>query len=154
MEELRRTGRTTRMLETAIKHATDGEYVMVYARTWEQARQLLVRCVQVADWDVVNNDELQAKIQLKSGGSISFETVEGNRDSGHFDWRTLRPSHIYPGVPVFTDHYAIEGKIDDVHRQIEHLKNELTPLYGEAARWNEFPVNLPAATDVTTETEE
>ena len=105
-----RTGRTTRMLEAAIEMAKGGEYVAVVARDQEHAKHLQL---QVAG--MTATEPFATKVRI-GDGEITFEAV--TQDT--WNWHSLRHQGMFPTVPVFLDHYAIEGQfghlIEAFHR--------------------------------------
>lgn len=88
MTKLRRTGRTTRMLEHAKKLAREGRAVYVIADNAMDMRRLEAEC---------NEPSL----------GIKFETPHS---PGNFDWETMRLIGAHPNCVVLVDHHAIEDR--------------------------------------------
>lgn len=89
---MRRTGRTTRMLEDAMAMARNGRAVYVIGATKHHADMLRGVAGPAAD-------------QL----GIKFEAA---RESGlgNMDWETMSLQGAHPNCAVLVDHYAIESK--------------------------------------------
>jgi hypothetical protein len=106
----RNTGRTTRMLEAAIESAEGGEYVCVVGRDQQQAKHLQL---QVAG--MTGTEPFATKVRV-GDGTITFEAVTEKT----WNWHLLRHQGMFPTVPVFLDHYALEGQfahiIEAFHR--------------------------------------
>lgn len=111
-----RTGRTTRMLEAAIEKARGGEDVYVVGRNPEQAKYLQL---QVAG--MTGTEPFATRVRV-GDGEITFETVTHES----WNWHTLRHTGMFPTVPVFLDHYALEGQfghiIEAFHRWDEAVE--------------------------------
>ena len=88
------TGRTTRMLEEAIKQAKLGRAVYVVGASAAHARML--------------NDMCSAK----SGAlGIKFETASS---LGNIDWENMRMTGAHPNCVLLVDHFAIESKFSQI----------------------------------------
>ena len=88
METLRATGRTTRLLDDAIKQAEDGKAVYVVTSTMAHSKQL---------------KETMGKDKAENLG-IKFETTT----SVNFDWGHMRVLGSHPNCVFLVDHSAIE----------------------------------------------
>jgi hypothetical protein len=92
VDKQRRTGRTTRMLEEAIRLSSKGHAVYVMGRDPRHAEEL-----QLALEDL-NPPEYHG---------IKFETVES---LPHFDWRRMCLARAHPNCRVLVDHWVIESR--------------------------------------------
>lgn len=97
-EELRQTGRTTRLLEEAKRLASDGRAVYVVAssqRMVEHMREML-------------------------GVPTMGIKIETEHSLGNLDWKTMTLRGAHPNVVVLADHHAIESTfarmLDQLHR--------------------------------------
>jgi len=93
-ETKRGTGRTTRMLEEAIKQAEAGRAVYVVG-----AKANHVWALEEAVKDICGKSA--------SSLGIKFETAH---TVGNFDWKTLTLRGAHPNCVVLVDHYAIEAE--------------------------------------------
>lgn len=103
MDDLRRTGRTKRMLSEARKLAEQGKAVYVVAATEQHALQL----------------EFEAGEEATKLG-IKFETI-GSLRNLDFETLTLRGAH--PNCVVLVDHYAIECRFSRVLEMLHKFDN-------------------------------
>lgn len=91
MQKLRRTGRTTRMLEHAKQLALAGRAVYVIADNERDLRRLEIECFKTGEPNL----------------GIKFETQQS---LGTFDWEQMRLIGAHPNCVVLVDHHAIEDK--------------------------------------------
>jgi hypothetical protein len=107
-DKLRRTGRTTRMLEEAKKLAEGGRAVYIVAANKKHQLQL-------------------AKL-LGDGNPYSCVSgikVETENSLSNFDWETLSLKGAHPNCVVFVDHFAIEEKLSRVLRPFRKAIEEI-----------------------------
>lgn len=86
---MRKTGRTTRMLEEAKRLAESGRAVYVIAANDSHARQLERQA---------GNEYLRLGVKFESPASV-----------GNFDWKELRLLGAHSNCVVLVDHHAIES---------------------------------------------
>ena len=91
MQKLRRTGRTTRMLEHAKQLALAGRAVYVVADNERDSRRMEIECFKTGEPNL----------------GIKFE-VPGSL--GNFVWEEMRLRGAHPNCVVLVDHHAIEDK--------------------------------------------
>jgi len=100
METNRGTGRTTRMLEEAVRLAEANRAVYVVMGNHQQAKTF--------------------ENKMPQGLGIQFETAQS---LSNFDWETLTLPGAHPNCVVLVDHYAIESKfnriLEELHRYDE-----------------------------------
>lgn len=88
---LRKTGRSTRMLNEAKRLNDAGRAVYVIANTESEAMRL--------------SDQFKELTDQPTG--VKFETPGTIR---HFDWETLRPKGAHPNCVFLVDHFVIEQR--------------------------------------------
>jgi hypothetical protein len=88
LEELRYTGRTTRMLEHAKKLDREGRAVYVV---------------------VANMNEI-LRVERLLGADIGGIKVETETSLGNLDWQTMRMLGAHPNCVVLVDHFVIESR--------------------------------------------
>lgn len=93
-DDLRGTGRTTRLLAEATKLAEQGSAVYVVTATTQHARQLEV---------AAGEDAAKLGIKFESMGALS-----------NLDWETLTLRGAHQNCEVLVDHYAIECQFRSV----------------------------------------
>lgn len=97
-EELRQTGRTTRLLESAKRIASEGRAVYVVASTQRMVQHM--------------NEML--------GATTMGIKIETEHSLGNLDWKTMTLRGAHPNVVVLADHYAIESTfarmLEQLHR--------------------------------------
>src|SRR5688572_33456709 len=96
---LRRTGRTTRMLEHAKELALAGRAVYVIADNERDARRLEIECFKTG--------EPNLGIKFETPGSL-----------GNFDWEEMRLTGAHPNCVVLVDHNAIEARFSRLIRML------------------------------------
>src|SRR3990167_9586318 len=111
----RQTGRTTRMLETAIAKAITGEYVQVVGATHTGLSQLASQAEKIAKAHGLQfrrgTDTKVYVADSNNQGEISFITAD----------EALAGTTIAP--PLFIDHYALEIEIAVRYAAaIQHVK--------------------------------
>lgn len=92
MGNLRATGRTTRMLEYAVKQAKAGKRVVIYCDFPSLQNRLLEELVYLADGNLA---------QLP--GNIVFDIINRN-----FDWGILKKQGVRSEIVALVDHATIE----------------------------------------------
>ena len=104
-DNLKQTGRTTRMLKEAYRLASDGRAVYVLACRQNDALKM--------EYDF---DEMYGKGESRRLG-IKFETPGG---LPNFDFSTMRLRGAHPNCCVLVDHYTIESYyariLQELHR--------------------------------------
>ena len=139
-DTLRGSGRTTRMLQEAIKVANGGKNVTVYGANknhikylWSQTKQLLEKDFK----DFKGHFETAVdRIYLPSRsynlGNIFFCTPQEE----YFDWEKWKSKRPDSDI-VFVDHYAIEVGLAkafaEMHRWDEEPSGYIQSLYRETA---------------------
>ena len=96
--ELRRTGRTTRMLAEAKELAKSGRAVYIIAATQAHAR----------DMEVMAGDEMR-DLGIK---------IEVPSSLGNFDWEQMRLWGSHPNCVVLVDHHVIESRYASLLRML------------------------------------
>ena len=113
MEELRQTGRTTRMLEEAKRLTREGRAVYVIAANKNEQ----LRIAKLLGNENPYNNEFGIKIETPD-------------TPGNFNWETLSLIGAHPRCAVLVDHFAIEKHIG--YRLLNELhKFDLTHHRGE-----------------------
>ena len=99
MNDLRQSGRTTRMLQAAIESARAGSHTIVYGASIDHAKSLHSICVSMSDGAVATHDTIRIK-----HGSILFDSVTNE----YFDWFIMGSRTHSKDTVVYVDHRAIE----------------------------------------------
>jgi hypothetical protein len=101
-----RTGRTTRMLEEAIRHALQGKTVHVVAVSETRAEEYLHNTVRKIPEDRVDScvGSPENWIRIKGGEYLHFITKE---EAG-INWNSLKEPDEDQNVIVLIDHFVIE----------------------------------------------
>lgn len=112
---MRRSGKTTRMLNDAVIQARNGRAVYVVADT-----KLLARMLECTLDDMLGEESKKLGIKFESAQSLS-----------NFDWMEMRLYNAHPNCVVLVDHYAIECKfgfvLEMLHRyDIEQDDNDVS----------------------------
>lgn len=117
-ESLRGTGRTTRMLEAAIRKALTGNRVYVYGASIQHARILADMAYRITEEKGLLTERLAVSIFSfpGCGGSMSFETIQG----AGVDY-VMRLQEQQPGTH-FIDHYVLDLEIESLNRHLERTK--------------------------------
>lgn len=123
----RATGRTTRMLEAAVKAAYDGKFVAVICANKMECGRLLIQASNIlrrdeARGETVNNPP---SIRIHGAGVIHFETLP----SVHWDWNARDNPHPMSSIVSIVDHWPVEQRI----AQLEYQIRQLLPL---AHKWD------------------
>jgi len=98
-QQMRQTGRTQRMLESAISQARNDKYVLVICRDNLHREHLIERVLKEPD----SRRAGQEKIYIGKG---SISVVLPN----NFDWREMRRNGSHLSCVVLADHYTIESE--------------------------------------------
>ncbi len=104
-KKYRGTGRTTRMLESAVAEATEGAYVFVAAANINHARLLYSWLVSRMHGQGTNLESAKVYFGAK-GGSV---TVIPIKDVDLQTGKTRFGAH--PDCQMFVDHFAIESEM-------------------------------------------
>lgn len=119
--EQRGTGRTTRMLESAIAAAKAGKYVCVFCGSVAHAR-----AARDSAWEILKRtgDHFKSYSDtppcLKVGkGIMKFECSES---CSGWNWQEMRPVGCHTQVPIFIDHFPVERKIAELEAEIARLQ--------------------------------
>lgn len=114
-DNLRGTGRTTRMLEYAISQAIEGKIVFVYCGTDRQMGDLREQAIRMAEAARLHVDSRWKALMIGSG-SISFGRV-----TARFDWRVMREPGIPEEAVTLVDHYTIETELRSVSEMLHRF---------------------------------
>lgn len=120
--ELRRTGRTQRMLMAALESVRDGGYAFVMCNDKQQSDNVLRRLATMTPGRIAST-----KFYPASGGQLSVETPESVR----FDWDHLHVTGAHSSCRVFVDHYAIEQRFGRLFRIMHEWDLPAVPPAGE-----------------------
>lgn len=102
-EEKRQTGRTTRMLEAAIKTASKGYYVIVICATAHDTEMLAIKTREMLKYHSGGQTKIYSE-SWRPGGQISFDSC--NLDQ--WNWRLLIMTNAHSSCKYYIDHAAIE----------------------------------------------
>ncbi len=105
MKKLRGTGRTTRLINDAIKQAVSGKAVYVLSCTEKQA------------WSL---EKMAGSAGVGLG--IKFESIESI--GGGFCWDNLRVLGSHPNCVFLVDHHVIEQKFETVLNMLHKYDKE------------------------------
>lgn len=107
---LRRTGRTSRMIDHAIDRALWGKYVTMYCDTAHGAKKLSRRIISVLAERKIISGILMDGLKIKIGdGCITSERI-----GPQFDWNSMRSFGVHPSVVSLVDHRAIEQRFPEI----------------------------------------
>lgn len=104
MENLRATGRSTRMLEYAVEQAKTGKRVIIYSDSHRLQNALIDEIVKLSVVLASQVDDRHMRVKLRIAvGEIVFARIDAE-----FDWVLLRGQSVQPEVVTLVDHAAIE----------------------------------------------
>lgn len=131
----RRTGRTTRMLEAAVREARNCTHrVIILAASMEHARNLRIELNKICDREWGG----------RNPGAIEVRSSDAAGDGPSFDWDMGRFRFLPIGSPVFIDHYAGECRIEWLTGEIERLTKQRELVREAAHRYDQIPPEFRA----------
>lgn len=132
-EQLRRTGRTTRLLEAAYHEAEKGNEVFVVTCSATQANRLIEQFIKTYGG---KSDHPTPRVCLRDEDGKEIGSVIFQRPGGTFCWDQMGFFGADPDSPVFVDHYAIEKKyariLEELHRFDVTNEDKIPASVGEA----------------------
>lgn len=116
-DELRRTGRTTRMVEEAIKLARCGHAVCILVHEGSYARLLRQKV-----------DDLASRLYPGIAHGIKVEAFDFHWEN-NFDWNILRQPSAHPNSRFLLDHALVEKKIEQLQAGVRWRAEMIGKLY-------------------------
>lgn len=126
LDDLRQTGRTTRMLERAINASKDHK-VIILADSWRSANMMMNTIVGMG-----------ASIARPHEVSMGWHAIEFCIPGKNFDWKNIRsPLH---GEVLLVDHHAIETRFASLLDMLHAFDLDCKPGKPQtlASRWDEI----------------
>lgn len=111
----RRTGKTTRMLEEAVKLANKHGYCFVVAANIKHQKLIATQLIEMGVVSKRITNSSKVKVYLKGGGQIAIETPS----SVNLDWNTGQIRGEHPTCPVLADHFTIETNLSWAISQLD-----------------------------------
>lgn len=108
MDSKRRTGRTTRMIEAAIKSVAGGNYAYIIAADTQHRDYLWEMCKKLSEDP--SPFSTPVRCYPKTGGAITLLTSYDEL----WCWEKRQVIGAIPSFKIFIDHYTIECRYGDI----------------------------------------